>query len=357
MPYNLPAGRKIYILPVVSIPRLRYNDRSDKKQAEEEDGSVFGYIGVHDAELRLRELDCYRGVYCGLCRAQGSCTGQCSRLTLSYDFAFMALVRTALAGDTVQLELRRCPVHPLRRRPMARINDSLRLTALSASLLAWHKLQDDRRDEDRFSGKGLRAALAMPWAASARRRALRRSVLLPCPADDPQGATDGRRLDTLIADSMSGLCELEKQAPPSVDAPAQLFGELLGGLLSYGLEGGNARIARQIGLHTGRWIYILDAADDYADDVRHGHYNPFRCLSPDGVPTLPESNRESIRLALCREAEGISDALDLLDIPDRNVSGVIRNIVDEGMPRTAKRILFPDPVSANKRRSKRYTNT
>ncbi len=180
MPYNLPAGRKIYILPVVSIPRLRYNDRSDRKQAEEEDGSVFGYIGVHDAELRLRELDCYRGVYCGLCRAQGSCTGQCSRLTLSYDFAFMALVRTALAGDTVQLELRRCPVHPLRRRPMARISDSLRLTALSASLLAWHKLQDDRRDEDRFSGKGLRAALAMPWAASARRRALRRSVLLPC---------------------------------------------------------------------------------------------------------------------------------------------------------------------------------
>ena len=57
------------------------------------------------------------------------------------------------------------------------------------------------------------------------------------------------------------------------------------------------------------------------------------------------------------QAEGISDALDLLDIPDRNVSGVIRNIVDEGMPRTAKRILFPDPVSANKRRSKRYTNT
>ena len=71
---------------------------------------MFGYIGVHDAELRLRELDCYRGVYCGLCRAQGSCTGQCSRLTLSYDFAFMALVRTALAGDTVQLELRRCRV-------------------------------------------------------------------------------------------------------------------------------------------------------------------------------------------------------------------------------------------------------
>ena len=56
MPYNLPAGRKIYILPVVSIPRLRYNDRSDKKQAEEEDGSHLR--GTRDGEdLRL--------VYCG----------------------------------------------------------------------------------------------------------------------------------------------------------------------------------------------------------------------------------------------------------------------------------------------------
>ncbi len=308
---------------------------------------MFGYIGVYDPELRLRELDCYRGVYCGLCRAQGQCTGQCSRLTLSYDFAFMALVRTALAGETVQLDLRRCPVHPLRRRPTARISDSLRLTALSASLLAWHKLQDDRRDERRLSGKRLRAALVMPLASGARRRALRRTVL-PRPDETARDTADGAGLDALIAASMSRLYELERQAPPSADVPAQLFGELLGGLLSYGLEGGTARIARRIGLHTGRWIYILDAADDYADDVRHGRYNPFRCLSPDGIPNLPESNRESIRLALYRETAGISDSLDLLDIPDRNVSGVIRNIVNEGMPRTAKRILFPDPVSAGK---------
>ena len=52
---------------------------------------MFGYIRPFYSELRIREYHYYRGVYCGLCRAQGRCTGQCSRMTLSYDFAFLAL--------------------------------------------------------------------------------------------------------------------------------------------------------------------------------------------------------------------------------------------------------------------------
>ena len=313
---------------------------------------MFGYIRVYQPDLRFREMDCYRGVYCGLCRAQGACTGQCSRFMLSYDFAFMALVRLALSGETVRLEARRCAIHPLRRRPVAVIGESVRLTALSASLLAWHKLQDDRRDER--GGKQLRAELAIPLAASARRRALRCTVLSPsreAATKMPESATDGRALDAAIAENMNRLQELEAQAPSSVDAPAELFGDLLAHLLAYGLTGSTARIARQIGLHTGRWIYILDAADDYTEDVRHGRYNPFACLCPDGTAVLPEENRESIRLALGREADLISDALDLLDIPDENIAGVIRNIVREGMPHTAKHILFPDPGTKRKKRN------
>lgn len=312
---------------------------------------MFGYIKVYSPELKMREMDCYRGIYCGLCRTQGKCTGQCSRLTLSYDFAFMALVRTALDGEQIRLEYRRCPLHPAHRRPMACSNGAMRLTALSASLLAWHKLQDDCRDEARLSRKSLRARLAMPCAASARRRALRHAPLpAAAGADTPHPTADGTGLDSLISDAMHSLYELEAKAPPSVDEPAQLFGELLSRLLAYGLEGNTARIARTIGLHTGRWIYILDAAEDYADDIRHGRYNPFRCLLPAAPLSLPEENRESIRLALRAEAGGISDALDLLDIPDRNAEGVIRNIVNEGMPRTAGSILFPETAPKSKQK-------
>ena len=55
---------------------------------------MFGYIRTDVPEMRVRENEYYRAVYCGLCRAQGKCTGQCSRFTLNYDIVFLALLRT-----------------------------------------------------------------------------------------------------------------------------------------------------------------------------------------------------------------------------------------------------------------------
>lgn len=306
--------------------------------------ALFGYVRAYEPELKLRELDCYRGVYCGLCRVQGKCTGQCSRLMLSYDFAFMALMRMAITDETVTLEPRRCVAHLTRRRPVAAETPALRLTAISASILAWHKLEDDKQDER--GGKYIRALLATPLAGGARRRALRRNLCDP----PTSGKTDGAALDSSIALHMKRLGEPEQERPPSVDVPAQLFGELLGGLLTWGLDGGRARIAEEIALHTGRWIYILDAADDYAEDVRLDRYNPFRCLCRDAGTELSEETREEIRLSLLYESRCISDALDLLDIRDRDVEGVLRNILSEGMPRVARQTLFPEP---KKRKGKR----
>ena len=53
---------------------------------------MFGYIRLNKPECKIREYEYYRAVYCGLCRMLGKCTGQCSRLMLSYDMTFMALV-------------------------------------------------------------------------------------------------------------------------------------------------------------------------------------------------------------------------------------------------------------------------
>ena len=65
---------------------------------------MFGYVKTHNPELRVAEYEYYRAAYCGLCRSMGKCTGQCSRMTLSYDFAFLALIRLALTGDKVSEE-------------------------------------------------------------------------------------------------------------------------------------------------------------------------------------------------------------------------------------------------------------
>lgn len=286
---------------------------------------MYGYIRPHMPEVKVREQEYYRAVYCGLCRTMGQCTGQTSRATLSYDFTFFVLVRMALTGERPTMRARRCAAHPTHRRPMAEPTDASRLAAYLSAVLAYHKMQDDRQDER--GTKRAAATLATPYVATLRRRSRKRH---------PSEA------DARVADAMQSLAALEASRPRSVDQPAELFGTLMAALLSDGLEGDAATLARGIGRHVGRWIYILDAADDFDEDVRKGRYNPFACLYGDpSMTTLPTAKREEINTALLSELVSLERYFDLLDtFDDPDLAGLLSNILYDGMPRTARRILF-----------------
>jgi glycosidase len=68
-------------------------------------------------------------------------------MTLSYDFAFLALIRLALSGEETATSKRRCLAHPLRKRRMMDRNDQLDFCSYAAALLTYHKLIDDISDE------------------------------------------------------------------------------------------------------------------------------------------------------------------------------------------------------------------
>jgi hypothetical protein len=113
--------------------------------------------------------------------------------------------------------------------------------------------------------------------------------------------------------------------------PADVFGDMLGKLLAYGLSGAEAKIAYDIGLHTGRWVYLTDAIFDLEDDRRSGSYNPF-------LRSFPEENalalmRDSaLRGVMAMESASIMRAVDLIDFSDRSVlRSCIENIVCDGM--------------------------
>ncbi len=292
---------------------------------------MYGYIRPHTPELKVREQEYYRAVYCGLCRTMGKTTGQASRTTLSYDFTFFALCRMALGGEAPEMRPRRCIAHPTVRRPMVEPNDTLRLCADLSAILAYHKMRDDIRDER--GPRRAAVALSRPYFATIRRRA----------KGHGHDAADGR-----VGAAMEALVAMEAARPASVDAPADLFGDLLGALLSEGLSGGEEKIALSIGRHVGRWVYILDAADDYAKDVRAGRYNPFACLYGDpAMQELPADKREDIRLALLSELSELECAMDLLDTTGNpDLGGLLANILYMGMPRAAERVLCPESCEA-----------
>ena len=286
---------------------------------------MYGYLRTHAPELKVREQEYYRAVSCGLCRTMGKCTGQCSRMTLSYDFTLFALVRLALTGEDLTVKRRRCVAHPLRKRPMAEHTPALALCAYASAILAHYKVKDDLRDE-----RGLKrtaASVVSPFIASMRRRSVRK------------GYGD---MDSGVYLAMKELCELEASRIPSVDEPATLFGELMGKLLAYGLEGNEAKLAHAVGLRLGRWVYILDAADDYAEDVKYRRYNPLACLYGDPSMTeLTPRKREELKIALLAELAELECAFDLLDTADRpDLRGILSNILYEGMPRQIERVLF-----------------
>ena len=54
---------------------------------------MFGYVKTDKPEMKVKEYEAYRGLYCSLCKAMGKHFGVFSRLTLSYDITFLVLAR------------------------------------------------------------------------------------------------------------------------------------------------------------------------------------------------------------------------------------------------------------------------
>ncbi len=272
---------------------------------------MFGYVRPYQPSLVVSDREFYRALYCGVCRAMKKRTGALSAFSLNYDFVFLALVRLLTEENHISIRHRRCIAHPLRRRPMVSLHPATEYAARVSAVLVYYKLKDDIADS-RFLGK-LPPAAALPVFASARRRARL------------------GRLDTIIADCISRLSALEREKCPSIDAPASVFGELLGEVFAYEIEGEMHDVLYRLGNAVGKFIYAADAADDYEDDVKHGGYNPY-VLTYGKI--LDDNARRDIHASLICMLAAEEEAFAALPFASTvTVRRIIENILYEGLPR------------------------
>lgn len=283
---------------------------------------MFGYVNVNNAELKVKEYEFYRGTYCGLCRSMGKCTGQCSRMTLNYDFVFLALVRLAIDPVQIEFEQKRCFVHPLKKRNSMVRNEILDYCASASAILNYHKVKDDIADEKGFSR--FTARVLLPFVAHSRKKALRKNGRL-------------KELDAAVSARLCELSELEKQGRASVDTPADCFGALLGEIMSFGFEGADRRIAYELGRAIGAWIYIADAIDDMGDDKKKKRYNPILALYEGRVPN--DDELDSIAAAVRNRLYGAEAAFDLIELDDGAVKNIIQNILYLGITAKTDKII------------------
>ena len=294
---------------------------------------MFGYIRTDTPELLVRENEYYKAVYCGLCRAQGRCTGQCSRMTLSYDVAFLALLRLAISEEQPKIKRKSCIAHPFKKRTYVDSCEALDYCAYAYAILAYGKAIDDIADEK--GAKKLKARLVAPFTRRMRKKAIRKNYA---------------PLDEAVNNALARLSETEKQKLPSVDIPADRFGDVMADILSYGFEGNNAKIMRNIGRHIGRWIYIVDAADDLSEDLEKNRFNPFACLF--GEKPLDDAQKADVATSLRLELMEAEKAFDLIDYKEPTIEGIINNIIYRGMPDVAERVLGINGKSKHNNRKK-----
>ena len=214
---------------------------------------MFGYVLPPLEELGEEEKQRFRTVYCGLCHTLAERYGFAARFILNYDFTFLAVLLSQGEGACRE---RRCPASPWKKRCACDSTAALELAADESVILAWWQLRDGVADHGFFGGLPYRTASAILGRAYRKAAAVRPDF------------------DRSTREQLSLLHRLEAEKCPSLDKPADAFATLLAGAAEGVAEESHRRVLREILYHLGRWIYLVDAADDLKKDFESGSYNP-----------------------------------------------------------------------------------
>ena len=282
---------------------------------------MFGYIKPSHPEMRIRDWETYRGVYCGVCRQLRKRFGPFSRLILSYDSVFLAMLVASLGEQAPCFCSRRCKLHPWRKDPCCLTDSSLEFAADTAMLLFYQKLQDDRQDGG--------------WLQKLRSSLLRRIFRRPY----EKAGKENPQAKAACEQFAHRQGTIEQQAGLPIDHYADPTAQTLGILFSLQAHGdAESRILRRLGYLFGRWVYFADAVDDLASDRKKNRFNPF--LSAAGQPGLQETFREKAAGLLNVTQAELAAAYELLE--PRFYRPVLQNILYLGLAETRQRLLYPE---------------
>lgn len=277
---------------------------------------LFGYVKPLPGELLLKEYELYKAVYCGLCHTGGKRISRFTRLFLSYDFTALAVLRLALQGEEPNTVKRFCP-YALKRKKALDCDGVFTYVAAAFACLSYCKAADDVADEKGLKRLGRKTLMPLFKQMNKKSQKLYPGLYAP------------------VKEQLEALYKLERDGERhSVDSYADPFATTLAHIAAHGLDGAKAAIAREAGYHIGRYIYIIDAIDDLAEDSKKGKFNPL--ISHFG--SYEEAVQHMAELDFTLRASGVrfSAAVGLGE--DSVYTDILQNIARHGMDSTVRDI-------------------
>ncbi len=283
---------------------------------------MYGYIVPDKSKLRASDFVLYRAFYCGICCQTGKLYGQLPRLTTNYDFAFLsALLHDCSQADLV-IEEHKCVLNPIKRKATVMPNPLMSRLAAANIMLAYQKADDGVIDGDGIKYRAVRRVLKKPFKKA---KAAHGEIWA--------------RINAAYADQRSA----EKSQLKSIDRAADPFASLMRDLPELILCAETDDNLKSLCYNIGKFVYLADAFDDIADDVKSKRYNPFAAAYSvtrkefGGRAAFIEQHAEELGFALkscCFRAAEAVGALRLTQC-----GGLIRNIVCDGMNMKAEELL------------------
>lgn len=213
---------------------------------------MFGYVRYDLPNLYIKDLMLYKAMYCGLCKSIGASCGQMARMGLTYDMTFLSALLHNMTGIDVKVEKQSCITHHLKKRPIACVDElSKELGALN-TVMCYYKLTDDIQDGGKGRGRRL-------WFKRGFRRAKKQY---------PQ-------MVDIVTRFMAEQDKTEKSKAASPDMAADPTANMMKEISNHFLKERASEFSEQLFYALGKWVYLIDALDDYDKDVKKKNYNPF----------------------------------------------------------------------------------
>ncbi|MDD6145950.1 MAG: DUF5685 family protein [Oscillospiraceae bacterium] len=281
---------------------------------------MFGYIRANKPEMKVKEYEAYRGIYCSVCKALGRYFGPLSRLTLSYDAAFLALMRLSFAAKTPVYCAGHCSFNPAKKcNDCTNAEEELKYSAAVSMMMFYYKVRDNIADGSFW--KRLAMYLILPYAFLKFKKAK---------------AMYGE-VCAIIAQAMENQRKNENSRTASADMAAHESASALGKIMAYGLPDGDGKIYR-FGYGIGKFVYLADALDDMDKDRKTGSYNVFLCkYSRAGKDALTDEEKEEIRGTMNMSCAMAGEAYD--NIENKSLEPIVENIIFDGMYVTMNQLL------------------
>ena len=276
---------------------------------------MFGYVRTDEPYLYIKDQTLYQAMYCGLCKGIGAVCGQTARFGLSYDVTFLSVLLHNIAGVDVKIEKGHCLTHRIRSKPMANVDEMTKMLGAVNTLLAYYKYTDDIADEGKGKGKRLLFQKGFKRAKKA------------YPA-----------LEEIIRVRLEAQEKVEKAATASLDIAADNTAEMVAAIADEVLGDKKSEATHNLFYTIGKWIYLIDALDDYDKDKEKGLYNPFLLSYGEGCrKEMVEAHEEEIAFTFHAIFSDLRENLSKIEFAFNR--DLVDNVLLRGLPAQTKRVM------------------